>query len=217
MKSLIMSDIGLKHHSLKVLFTNALADLLFFDDWGVNLLAEAEVQCGFARGYHQIIFPNGIIEIIDFLENQYDQKMLRLLAEHEIPIKIKDKISLALALKIRIKNYVPKLVHLKNSIYYARPTNTITATKIAWRTCNLIWRYTGDRSTDHNYYTKRSLLLGVYVTSIIYYLQDDSENSVETDQYIIESLSNIVNITSKFKSIFTLPKLVHLPIIRLFS
>ncbi|WP_341763737.1 COQ9 family protein [Candidatus Tisiphia endosymbiont of Beris chalybata] len=210
-----MSDIELKHHNLKVLFTQALADLLFFDDWGDKLLTEAEVQCGFAEGYHRIIFPNGIIEIIDFLENQYDQKMLKLLAEHEVPIKIKDRI--ALALKIRIKNYVPKLVHLKNSIYYARPTNTISAIKIALRTCNLIWRYAGDRSTDHNYYTKRSLLLGVYVTSIIYYLQDDSENSVETDQYIIESLSDIVNITSKFKSIFTLPKLVDLPIIRLFS
>ncbi|WP_375326988.1 COQ9 family protein [Candidatus Tisiphia endosymbiont of Nemotelus uliginosus] len=215
MKSGIMSDIALKHHNLKVLLTQTLAELLLFDEWGEKLLGEAEARCGFMPGYWQIIFPNGIIEIIDFLENQYDQKMLELLSEHEIPSKIRDRIDLAL--KIRIKYYEPKLIHLKNSIYFARPTNITAAIKIAMRTCNLIWRYAGDQSIDHNYYTKRGLLLGVYVSSIVYYIQDDSENNLETDQYITESLSDIVNITSKLKNVLTLPKMVDIPIIRLFS
>lgn len=204
-----------QHHNLKILFTQSLADLLRFDDWSNKLLANAEKQCGFAQGYHQIIFPKGVAEIIDFLEEQYDQKMLELLEKQEKPLKIKDRIELAL--KIRIKCCSLKLVHLKNSIYFAQTLNTISAIKIAFRSCDLIWRYAGDQSIDYNYYTKRSLLLSVYVTSIIYYIQDDSLDNIDTDQYIAESLSDIVNIMSKFKKIFKLPQLVDIPIIRLFS
>ncbi len=210
-----MSDTYEGYHNLKILFTESLEDLLAFDDWSDSLLIEAEAKSGFAKGYRHILFPNGLSEIIDFLEEQYDQKMLELLSGRARPQKIRDRIELAL--KIRIKEYVPKLVHFKNSVYFAKGPNTIVALKIALRSCNLIWRYAGDQSVDYNYYTKRSLLLTVYITSIIYYIQDNSSGNIDTDGYITESLADIINITSKFKNIFKLPKLVDIPIIRLFS
>ncbi len=110
-----------------------------------------------------------------------------------------------------------KLVHLRNRSYFTTPSNSIFATKIAFRTCDLIWRYAGDKSIDYNYYTKRGLLLSVYITSILYYIQDESENNIDTDKYITKSLSNIITMTSKCKNILKLPNLVDIPIIRLFS
>ncbi|WP_375318633.1 COQ9 family protein [Candidatus Tisiphia endosymbiont of Oplodontha viridula] len=110
-----------------------------------------------------------------------------------------------------------KLIHLKNRSYFTTPSNSIFATKIAFRTCDLIWRYAGDKSIDYNYYTKRGLLLSVYITSILYYIQDESENNVNTDQYITKSLSNIITMTSKCKNMLKLPNPVDIPIIRLFS
>ncbi|BFD46437.1 MAG: COQ9 family protein [Rickettsia endosymbiont of Sergentomyia squamirostris] len=110
-----------------------------------------------------------------------------------------------------------KLVHLRNRSYFTTPSNSIFATKIAFRTCDLIWRYAGDKSIDYNYYTKRGLLLSVYITSILYYIQDESENNVDTDQYITKSLSNIITMTSKCKNMLKLPNPVDIPIIRLFS
>lgn len=204
-----------KYHNLKLQFIEAISDLLAFDEWGNKLLEEAEKRCGFAKGYSSIIFPSGLSEIIDFLEDQYDQKMLSLLSEQKIPDKIRDRIDLAL--RIRIKNCVSKLALLRNSTYFTNPVNNLHAMKIAWRTCDLIWRYAGDKSIDYNYYTKRSLLFTVYTTSIIYYIQDDSENNIETDKYIVNSLSGIIAIFSKCKNVFKLPQLVDIPIIRLFS
>ncbi|XVN42449.1 MAG: COQ9 family protein [Candidatus Rickettsia vulgarisii] len=203
-----------KYHNLKLQFIEAISDLLAFDEWDNKLLEEAEKRCGFAKGYSSIIFPNGLPEIIDFLEDQCDQKMLKLLAKQAIPDKIRDRIDLAL--KIRIKDCISRLALLQNSCYFANPVNNLQAMKIAWRTCDLIWRYAGDKSIDYNYYTKRSLLLSVYTTSIIYYIQDDSENNIETDKYITNSLSGIITIFSKCKNIFKLPQLVDIPIIRLF-
>ncbi|WP_341760818.1 COQ9 family protein [Candidatus Tisiphia endosymbiont of Thecophora atra] len=245
-----------KYHSLKVQFVQVLAKLLIFDEWNNKLLADAEKECGFVKGYCHIIFPNGLREIVDFFESWQDQKMLELLSQQETPAKIRDKIDLAL--KVRIKNCTPKLVysndlenwnvkqgvsersvhevreyantpqfcetnsskqksiHLKNRTYFTTPSNTLFATKIAFRTCDLIWRYAGDTSIDHNYYTKRSLLFSVYISSILYYIQDKSENNIDTDKYITKSLSSIITMFSKCKNIFKLPNPVDIPIIRLF-
>ncbi len=203
-----------KYHSLKVQFVQVLARLLIFDEWNNKLLLDAEKECGFVKGYCHIIFPNGLREIVDFFESWQDQKMLELLSQQETPAKIKDKIDLAL--KIRIKNCTPKLVHLKNRTYFTTPSNTLFATKIGFRTCDLIWRYAGDTSIDYNYYTKRSLLFSVYISSILYYIQDESENNIDTDKYITKSLSGIITMFSKCKNIFKLPNPVDIPIIRLF-
>lgn len=204
-----------KYHSLKVQFVQTLPKLLVFNEWNNKLLADAETECGFVKGYCHIIFPDGIREIVDFFENWQDQKMLELLSQQETPAKIRDKIDLAL--KIRIKDSIDKLIHLRNRSYFSMPSNALFATKTAFRTCDLIWRYAGDKSIDYNYYTKRSLLLSVYITSILYYIQDESENNIDTDKYITKSLSNIITIFSKCKNIVKLPDLVDIPIIRLFS
>ncbi|OZG31756.1 ubiquinone biosynthesis protein [Rickettsia endosymbiont of Culicoides newsteadi] len=113
-------------------------------------------------------------------------------------------------------SYIAKLVHLRNRSYFAVPSNSIFATKTAFRTCDLIWRYAGDKSIDYNYYTKRGLLLSVYITSILYYIQDESEDNIDTDKYITKSLSNIITISSKCKNMLKLPNPVDIPIIRLF-
>jgi len=204
-----------QHYYLKIKFVQTLSNMLIFNQWNDTILADAEAECGFTKGYCQIIFPEGLNEIVDFFEQWQDQKMLDLLSQHESPSKIRDKINLAL--NIRIKNCVPKSTHLRSSTYFSKPQNAIFSSKTAFRTCDLIWRYVGDKSIDYNYYTKRMLLLGVYISSIIYYTKDESINDVATDEYIYNSLSKIVNTSSKFKNILKSPNFANLPIIRLFS
>lgn len=207
--------VAAKYYTDKVKLIEALSNLQESQNWNAKLLADTEVKCNFPKGYSNLLFPDGIREVIDFAEDYYDQKMLKLLSSVATASKIREKI--ALALQIRIKSCVPKAMHLMNSVYFATPSNTMFASKIAFRTCDLIWRYAGDQSIDHNYYTKRSLLFNVYVSAIIYYCQDQSVNNTDTDQYIAESLSDIINVFSKLKSIIKLPKLDDIPILRLFS
>lgn len=206
--------VAAKYYACKVQFIEALLNSQRAKNWNTTLLADTEVKCNFAKGYSNILFPGGIREVVDFAESYYDQKMVELLSATIVPSKIREKI--ALALGVRIKTCVPKEIHLMNSVYFATPSNTLFASKMAFRTCDLIWRYAGDESIDHNYYSKRSLLLSVYVSAIIYYCQDQSVNNIDTDEYIAESLSDIINISSKLKNIIKLPKLVDIPILRLF-
>ncbi|WP_341789389.1 COQ9 family protein [Rickettsia endosymbiont of Polydrusus tereticollis] len=202
-----------EYYTKKINFMQSLLTLLPFNEWNNNLLAEAEEQSGFASGYNTLLFPNGLQEVIDFFESRQDDKMLMQLAEIEAPKKIRDKLSLAL--KIRIKN-CPPIIHSKNAAYFAMPSNILFATNLAMRSCDIIWRYAGDKSLDYNYYTKRGLLFTVYLPAILYYIQDESENYIETDKFIDESLTNVINGFTHFKNLCKLAEPSNIPIIRLF-
>ncbi|AAU04069.1 COQ9 family protein [Rickettsia typhi] len=192
----------------KINFMQSLLELLPFHEWDNNLLEEAEEKCGFAKGYALIIFPDGLSEIIEFFEDYLDKIMLANLTTITEPEKIREKISLAL--KIRVKIFIP-IIHSKNAAYFA--LNPIQGIKVAVRSCDAIWRYAGDKSLDFNYYTKRGLLLSVYISSILFYIQDESEHYIETDQFIETSIKNRVKTFTKIQKILNKS---NIPIIRMF-
>lgn len=164
--------------------------------WNIDSMEETSVKLGLDPNYYQIIFDGGIDEIKDYYDNFLDQIMIEKLSKLETPSKIREKIALALKIRIRLnEGFDPSL-------------------KSAWRTCDNIWRYTGDISTDFNHYTKRGLLTPVYLSSLKFYRNDKSENQIGTDQYITSSLDKIIKVFS-IKS--KLPKLEDIPILRLFS
>jgi len=198
-----------EHHIKKISFVQSLLESLPFNEWNNKLLEEAEEKCGFAKGYSLIIFPNGLPEIIEFFESYLDNIMLESLSKQEVLSKIREKISLAL--RVRIKSVLP-IIHSKNAAYFA--LNSFQGTEVAFRSCDAIWKYAGDQSIDYNYYTKRGLLLSVYVSSILFYIQDQSENYIDTDKFIETAVENIVKTFAQMKKLFD-PS--NIPIVRMFT
>jgi len=198
-----------EHYIKKLSFVQSLLELLPFNEWNSKLLEEAEEKCGFAKSYALILFPDGLSEIIEFLEEHLDNILLESLTKIEEPAKIREKISLAV--KIRIKSVLP-IIHSKNAAYFA--LNPMQGTEIAFRSCDAIWRYAGDKSLDFNYYTKRGLLLSVYVSSILFYIQDESDNYIDTDKFIETSVENIVKTFTQMKKLLD-PS--NIPIVRMFT
>lgn len=198
-----------EHYNKKISFIKSLLEILPFNEWNNKLLAEAEEKCNFAKGYSLILFPNGLLEIVEFLESYLDNTVLENLNKQEAPGKIREKISLAV--KTRIKT-VPPIIHSKNAAYFA--LNPFQGTEVAFRSCDVIWHYAGDKSVDHNYYTKRGLLLSVYVSSILFYIQDESENYIDTDKFIETAVENIVKAFTQMKKLLD-PS--NIPIVRMFT
>ena len=202
-------NIQQEHYTKKISFMQSLLELLPFNEWNDKIINEAEEKCGFAKGYSLILFPDGLAEIIKFFESYLDNITLENLNEQEIPNKIREKISLAV--KTRIKAVLP-IIHSKNAAYFA--LNPVQGTEVAFHSCDIIWQYAGDKSIDYNYYTKRGLLLSVYVSSILVYIQDDSENYINTDKFIDSSVENIVQAFTQMKKLLD-PS--NIPIVRMFT
>ena len=62
----------------------------------------------------------------------------------------------------------------------AMPQNVPLALRIGWRSADLMWRLAGDTATDYNHYTKRLILSGVYGSTLLAWLDDQSEGWTET-------------------------------------
>jgi ubiquinone biosynthesis protein COQ9 len=187
-----------KYQAERKAFMKALEQLLNLYDFSDNILQEAEKSCGFAKGYALVLFQQGLSEVVDEFVLAQDRFMLDALSDAPKPEKIREKI--ALSLNIRIKSFPPYL-HKKIAGYLANPVRVINGLKYAWRTADFIWRFCGDDSTDFNYYSKRSLLSGVYLSSVVYYIADNSENQEATDEFIRKSIENVVKIGSLKKKL----------------
>ena len=209
-----MTDIAKKHKEARNNFFSQLSFLVSTARWNKNLYKEIEKKCNFPQNYHYILFPGGGSHIIEEFESWQDQKMLELLLTEKQNLKIREKI--AKALEIRIMGIVPKAAILQQNALFLLPSNILSGAKCCSNTCDLIWRYAGDKSEDFYYYSKRVLLLGVYTSSRLFYLSDNSKDSTKTKEFIATSLERIINIAQTKRKI-KLPSIEDIPILRLMS
>ena len=61
-----------------------------------------------------------------------------------------------------------------------------------WKTCGLIWTALGDTSRDANWYSKRAILSGVYSSTVLYWLGDDSFENSETWAFLDRRIENVM-------------------------
>lgn len=177
-----------------------------------SLLTRLTSKLQFPDSYDKLLFAHGTNEFLALISQYYDDLMLNILSQKPISTSITKRISIATSTRLKIPDK-DLLVNL--SRYYLSFSKTLYGTKLAFKTCDQIWHYAGDRSTDYNFYTKRALLLSVFLPSMFYYLGDNSIDHIDTDYFIDSSLEKIVKIASIKKQI-KIPKLEDIPFIRMF-
>ena len=91
----------------------------------------------------------------------------------------------------------------------AIPVNTKISLKILYRTCNSIWRIAGDKSTDFSFYTRRISLAAVYTSTLLFWLNDKSNNNIETEFFLDRRLKDISKISSLKRPLSDLRKFAN--------
>ena len=178
------------------------------DGWTDEALENAAKASGKTTNYYKLLFPKGIIEIIQLFISQCDRHMMD---EYKKRIKTAEKpnttarIKLALYCRI-IANAEYKDVVARTASYFAQPWNSCKGAEMGWNTVDLIWKECGgDKSTDFNYYTKRGLLFSAYAAVLHYWSSDESENFMDTHDFIDRTIDNIVKVggtLGKFTKMF---------------
>jgi ubiquinone biosynthesis protein COQ9 len=80
----------------------------------------------------------------------------------------------------------------------AMPQHVPLAVRVSWRTADLMWRIAGDSSTDFNHYTKRMSLGAVYASTLLAWLDDQSEGWSETSAFLDRRIDDVMKF-EKFK------------------
>ena len=76
----------------------------------------------------------------------------------------------------------------------ALPGNTKDASACLAHTVDVMWRSTGDKSTDFNFYTKRATLAAVYSATRLFWLNDDSTDAQDSWAFLDRRIDNVMQI-----------------------
>ena len=177
----------------------AVGENAVFDGWTQNAVDSAAAQLGIEPAQARLAMPKGQAGLIDC----YIQEVDRALADWFTPerlegLKIREKIRSLVWQRVEIMGPAREAVRRGLAIL-AMPQNLPLALRISWRTADLMWRIAGDTSTDFNHYTKRMTLGAVYASTLLVWLDDDSEGWSETAAFLDRRIDDVMKF-EKFKA-----------------
>ena len=164
---------------------------IMFDGWTRRALAAAASDLGRDPLEISRAFPGGMNDVVEHFSDLADRWMLDDLSSQnlrDLPIHE----GVALAVHLRLERLIPYREAVRRALaFLALPGHQVMAARCTYRTVDVIWRAVGDRSTDFNFYTKRALLAGVYASTVVYWLGDDSENFEFTSRFIDRRIADV--------------------------
>jgi len=174
----------------------ALAELLpaeaAFDGWSDTALAAAARTLGVPADRARLAFPEGAVQMIDAWFATIDDAMARTLpSERLASMRMRERIS-ALVLA-RLEAIAPHREALRRAqAILAMPRNAATAARLAWRAADAMWRLAGDTATGFAHYSKRLTLAGVYGSTLLVFVDDESEDYADTRAFLDRRIENVM-------------------------
>ncbi len=170
-----------------------------FDGWTRQAIDTAAEQLGIDPVQARLAMPKTQTGLIDL----YIQEVDRALEAHFTPkrlekLKIRQKIRDLIWKRLDIMGPSREAVRRALAIL-AMPQNIPLAVRISWRTADLMWRIAGDTSTDFNHYTKRMTLGAVYASTLLAWLDDQSDGWKDTSAFLDRRIDNVMQF-EKFKA-----------------
>ena len=181
----------------------ALAPLLpahaAFDGWSAEALAMAAEELGVPPSRAKLAFPGGAGEMVDAWFDWIDKAMLVAFPPERIAaMKIRDRIRELLL--FRFESMRPHRESLRRALaILAMPQNLPLAGKLAWRSADRVWRLAGDNATDFNHYSKRTILIGVYGSTTMVFLDDQDDDLAATRAFLNRRIDDVMRF-EKFKA-----------------
>ncbi len=188
-----------------------------FDGWTWEAMEQGAIDIGYEKKKTSLerikifkeLFKNGSIDFIDIFSEIIDLEVkenYNLIEEkpERVPEKIKKIIMIRLNLCQKYKEAVRSSISLS-----AIPVNAKISLNVLYRTCNSIWRIAGDKSTDFSFYTRRISLAAVYTSTLLFWLNDNSNNNIDTEFFLDRRLKDIGKISSLKKPLSDVKKITN--------
>src|SRR4051794_3538509 len=170
----------------------AVGENAVFDGWTRVAVDSAASQLGIDPVQARLAMPKNQAGMID----TYIQEVDRALEAYFTPerlggMKIREKIRGLVWRRLEVMGPAREAVRRALAIL-AMPQNLPLALRISWRTADMMWRIAGDTSTDFNHYTKRMTLGAVYASTLLVWLDDQSEGWTETAAFLDRRIDDVM-------------------------
>ncbi|WP_420144441.1 COQ9 family protein [Sphingobium sp.] len=176
---------------IRALLAPLLARHAAFDGWRRQAVSMAAQDKGVDADIAALAFPDGPIDMIDAWFASIDARMVETLPADFVALSIRRKV-IAL-IEARLALIAPDREALRRAIaILALPTNAVRAGKLAWRAADAMWRAAGDTAADFNHYSKRTTLTAVYASTLLVFVDDESEGHADSRAFLARRIDNVM-------------------------
>ncbi len=165
-----------------------------FDGWGAGTLDRAAAELGIDQGEARALFPRGQRDLIAFHLAEADRETAEALAAADLAdMGIRQRIAFAVRGRLERAEGDREAVR-RAFVWLTLPAHSALAARALYSTVDTIWHGIGDVSTDFNFYTKRATLAGVYLSTMLFWLGDESEARAETWAFLDRRIADVMRI-----------------------
>ncbi|OYV38802.1 MAG: ubiquinone biosynthesis protein [Rhodospirillales bacterium 20-64-7] len=174
---------------------DALLPQIPFEGWTRTALRAALASIGQPPEDAALFFPGGSGEMIESFCALADARMEEAaeaadLAAYRIPGRVRA------ILAIRFEQNRGNKEAIRRALsWLSLPIHAPRAARITARTVDAVWHAAGDTSADFSWYTKRAILAGVYSSTLLFWLNDSSDDDDATLRFLDRRLANVGQIT----------------------
>jgi len=167
--------------------------LVPFTGWTDHTLRDAAERAGLDDFSVKRAFPGGAAAMLDYFFTQADETLARSLPEAELAAKRMPERIEALILA-RLAYWLPHREAVRRAVAMRTlPWKLAHASTSLYKSVDLMWRIAGDKSTDFSFYTKRMTLAALYSSTLLFWLNDESEAQADTHAFLLNRLQNIAD------------------------
>lgn len=168
-----------------------------FDGWSQRALRGAAAGAGLDVAMVQLAFPGGVAEVIAYWSDAADAAMAAAYAEADgDEMRFRERITFLV--RARIGAVAGHREAVRRALtYLAQPQHGGTGLRCLYRSVDEMWCAAGDRATDFNFYTKRLTLAGVYSSTLLFWLDDTSDDSAETWAFLDRRIAGVMRVPAR--------------------
>ena len=177
----------------------AVGENAVFDGWTRKAVDAAAGQLGIDPVQARLAIPKTQVGMIDVYIHEVDRALEAWFTQERLAgMKIREKIRSLVWRRLEIMGPAREAVRRASAVL-SMPQNVPLALRVSWRSADVMWRIAGDTSTDFNHYTKRITLGAVYGSTLLVWLDDQSEGWSETAAFLDRRIDDVMRF-EKFKA-----------------
>ena len=184
---------------LRLKLALAVGENAVFDGWTHKAVDSAAAQLGIDPAQARLAFPKDAAHMIEaWIDGVDAATVAHFTPERIAALKVRDRIRSLIWFRLETTGPAREAVRTALAIL-AMPPNVSLALRTGWRSADLMWRLAGDTATDYNHYSKRLILSGVYASTLLVWLDDQSEAWADTAAFLDRRLADVMRF-EKWKS-----------------
>ncbi|MCB1337891.1 MAG: COQ9 family protein [Maritimibacter sp.] len=171
-------------------FLDAAMGHAVFDGWSQATIEATAADLGIGAEGAKRLFPRGAVGLASAYHRRGDAQMVERLRAADLGgMRFRDRTAHAVRLRLELAD---KELVRRGMALFALPQNAATGARLIWETSDEIWTALGDTSKDYNWYTKRTTLAGVYSSTALYWLGDQSAENADTWAFLDRRIENVM-------------------------